>query len=724
MKDLKDYPLPLHQKKRTITLIRFFDITFSLAALIFFAPLLFIISLTVKLSSKGKVFFQQVRVGKDGKDFLLFKFRTMCVNAEVHGLLTVGGKDKRITNLGYYLRRYKLDELPQLWNVLKGNMSIVGPRPEVRKYVELYTESQKQVLTVKPGLTDYASIEFRNESEMLSQVSRPEEYYIQYILPRKIELNKVYINNKTIEEYFEVILKTQFSLYNFRNFLIRNKITPKWGIFLIDLVVSVCAMVFANFLLHEPNYFQHNFINSIIVTGVTCSIFFFILKPYDGIIRYSDVQEAIKIFSTIFFSFGLLLMLNYIPVLKGAAPFYSSSSLIMFFFIASVFMLGYRILVKGFFYLSISDKALSLKPLLVNKQTKNAAFKTEHIKLPKKKDFILKEQLNALQNKKILITGASGIIGRQLAKQLTSFSPVSLILCDVFETGLYNLSQELQSIYKAGNIVKIFIGDAKDSSSMNDLFSIYQPDIVFHTAGCRYINIMERNPSEAVCNNIEGAKVIADLSAIYHVERFLFVSTNKNKKLLNIVDASNQITELYCSFMPDNASFILKEPFIYNNNPNKEETKCIIVRLPDVFFEDDYKISLSKNSANANSSLMEMLPYNFPRFIRVENACISLIEAIATGSNGNVFTINRAANNNNNVFYPAKHSYQLQQVKMRDYTFSWGMNSINVLLNAAKAQKDIDVLEQIKKMVPEYDLSNNPVYQNLEQHNFTARRVS
>src|SRR5919112_1232870 len=145
---------PFGAKSNTSFFIRFFDIFFSFFALVFFSPLLATISIMVKLSSKGDIFYRQVRVGKDNKDFLLFKFRTMHANAEALGLLTVGGKDKRITRFGYYLRKYKLDELPQLWNVLTGHMSVVGPRPEVRKYVELYTKTQREVLSVKPGLTD------------------------------------------------------------------------------------------------------------------------------------------------------------------------------------------------------------------------------------------------------------------------------------------------------------------------------------------------------------------------------------------------------------------------------------------------------------------------------------------------------------------------------------------------------------------------------------------
>jgi lipopolysaccharide/colanic/teichoic acid biosynthesis glycosyltransferase len=153
------------------------------------------------------IFYIQTRVGKNNKDFKLFKFRTMQTNADVKGLLTVGGRDSRVTSIGYYLRKYKLDELPQLFNVLIGNMSLVGPRPEVRKYVDLYTLEQKEVLSVKPGITDFASLEYINENEMLSQSSYPEETYINEIMPAKLALNAKYIQ----QQGFSVDLKIIFS---------------------------------------------------------------------------------------------------------------------------------------------------------------------------------------------------------------------------------------------------------------------------------------------------------------------------------------------------------------------------------------------------------------------------------------------------------------------------------------------------------------------------------
>ena len=187
---------------------RLFDIIFSTVCLILLSPLLIVISLLVGLTSKGGIFYLQTRVGKDHKDFKLFKFRTMSVNADKQGLLTVGGKDSRITPIGYYLRKYKLDELPQLLNVLYGSMSVVGPRPEVRKYVDLYTADQQQVLRVKPGITDYASLEYFSENELLARSPDPEQTYIHEVMPAKLSLNKKYISEAGLITDLGIIFRT------------------------------------------------------------------------------------------------------------------------------------------------------------------------------------------------------------------------------------------------------------------------------------------------------------------------------------------------------------------------------------------------------------------------------------------------------------------------------------------------------------------------------------
>lgn len=186
---------------------RFFDIIFSLVILIILLPLFIVLALVIALTSKGSIFYLQKRVGKQGKIFNLIKFRTMFVDADKQGLLTVGN-DKRITKVGKFLRKYKLDELPQFFNVLKGEMSVVGPRPEVPQYVAMYNELQKQVLSVKPGITDYSSLLYFEENNELSKASNAESYYIKVIMPHKINLSLEYIEKKSFWFDIKIIFWT------------------------------------------------------------------------------------------------------------------------------------------------------------------------------------------------------------------------------------------------------------------------------------------------------------------------------------------------------------------------------------------------------------------------------------------------------------------------------------------------------------------------------------
>lgn len=189
-------------------MIRLCDIIFSLLGLIILIPVLLAVILLIAIDDPGPVFFCQKRVGKDGKDFEMIKFRSMYNEQEATSLITIGENDSRITRIGHYLRRYKIDELPQLWNVLIGDMSLVGPRPEVRRYVNMYTVEQRRVLSVRPGITDYASIEYIDENRLLAQADDPDKTYIEQIVPAKIALNMRYIEHQTLSEYFKIIFLT------------------------------------------------------------------------------------------------------------------------------------------------------------------------------------------------------------------------------------------------------------------------------------------------------------------------------------------------------------------------------------------------------------------------------------------------------------------------------------------------------------------------------------
>jgi lipopolysaccharide/colanic/teichoic acid biosynthesis glycosyltransferase len=187
------------------TLFRYFRFCAGFAGIV---AIFLLLCLAIVIDSRGGIFFTQKRVGKNNRDFHLYKFRSMVSNAEKSGQLTVGTNDRRITRVGGFIRKYKLDEFPQLINIIKGDMSIVGPRPEVRKYVDLYNEEQLKVLSVRPGLTDYASLEYINENEILGKASDPEKVYIEEIMPAKLQLNLRYIQEQGLKTDLKIIFRT------------------------------------------------------------------------------------------------------------------------------------------------------------------------------------------------------------------------------------------------------------------------------------------------------------------------------------------------------------------------------------------------------------------------------------------------------------------------------------------------------------------------------------
>lgn len=198
----------LKGKKATLVFKRLFDICASIGGLLVLALPFCMVAIIIKLTSKGPVYFRQERVGKNGKTFRIYKFRTMTVNAEAQGMQITVGADRRITKIGQILRKTKIDELPQLINVLKGEMSFVGPRPEVPRYVELYSDYQKNILKIKPGITELASIVYRDENEVLAQSEDPEKTYIEEIMPKKIELNMEYMQKMSFWYDIKLIFKT------------------------------------------------------------------------------------------------------------------------------------------------------------------------------------------------------------------------------------------------------------------------------------------------------------------------------------------------------------------------------------------------------------------------------------------------------------------------------------------------------------------------------------
>ena len=345
-------------------MIRLFDILFSAIGLLLLLPVFLLIYIVIRLESKGGGFFVQERIGKDGKPFGLYKFRTMRTGSDSKGLITIGEHDERITRFGYFLRRYKLDELPQLWNVLKGDMSLVGPRPEVRKYVDLYTEEQREVLRVKPGITDYASIAYVNENEILGSADDPDQAYIEQVMPDKIKLNMRYIHNKSIVEYFKIIFLTfrsimsLGSLNKLANWYFNKKSLPFWCIFLMDcgIVFFSYLFVYQQFNSGKDTLLVIEYLSaSILIYLVFYAIGFKLFRTYSGILRYSSFVDLKKVGYAMLL--GMLLTLGAQLLLSGHRTFsyIKPVTIILASLLATCLLWMIRIAVKTLYDVSLAS---------------------------------------------------------------------------------------------------------------------------------------------------------------------------------------------------------------------------------------------------------------------------------------------------------------------------------------------------------------------------------
>jgi len=326
---------------------RFFDFIASLIGLIVLSPFLFIIAIWIKLSSKGPIFYVQKRVGKNFKEFNLYKFRSMIIDADKKGLLVTSGDDPRVTKVGRFIRKYKIDELPQLFNVLKGDMSLVGPRPEVKKYVDLKRDDYKKILSIKPGITDNAAIEFVNEEDLLKQFEDKEKAYLKEILPKKIELYKQYINNISFKNDIKLILDT-VGIAQLKYILKPTHLKRKIFFILSDAIFTPLTLYFA-FLLRfnfEPPQDHLNsfwFVVSLLLI-FKVSIFHY-FKLYKVSWRFFSLQDEKKLLIGHIIAYVLVYLVYFIKP-EWFNPF-PRSVLLIDLFLSIVFLTLLRFLKRA-----------------------------------------------------------------------------------------------------------------------------------------------------------------------------------------------------------------------------------------------------------------------------------------------------------------------------------------------------------------------------------------
>ncbi|MGI8952784.1 MAG: polysaccharide biosynthesis protein [Chitinophagaceae bacterium] len=637
----------------------------------------------------------------------------------------------------------------------------------------------------------------------------------------------------------------------FRNFLLRKHIAPKWVIFLLDLLICIFSIVYANYLLYDFHFVSVGFNklwDDILVTIILNAFYFSILKTYAGIIRFSGFHEAIRTISAVFCSFLSMLMLNVFLVIFKITPFIATSALFIYFFIAAFLIFGYRVLVKTLYNASINEDNLThvvifgaglnasllmktieqisngkykvvsfleddekligksidnikiysyknlwevirnfnLKILFFARQNFDIAVKNKvvdeclemqikvmnippmrswmqgHLNISQLQEVKIDELLNRptiqlqngnlmnlLRNKTILITGAAGSIGSELARQISAMRPYSLIVCDQIETGLYDLEYELQQKFNLGNCLQIYLGDVKDEKSMDQLFNIYKPNIVFHAAAYKHVPLMENHPSEAIRNNVLGTKVLSDLSEIYEVDRFLLISTDKAINPTNIMGASKRIAEIYCHSLHNRVySSNKNEPFIYQIN-SKKRTKFITTRFGNVLGSNGSVIPRFQQQISNGGPVTVTHPDVIRYFMTIPEACSLVLEAATMGNGGEVFLFDMGEPvnildlakkmiklagmepgkdieiqfiglrpgeklfeellNKQEEVIPTHHK-KILIAKVINYDYDKISESINRLLLLAQINNDEEVVKQMKYIVPEY-ISNNPIYE-------------
>lgn len=644
---------------------RLFDVCMAAIGLVITSPLLAVIAILIKLDSPGQVIFRQIRVGQGFRPFEILKFRTMVVNSPGTSLPLTVGEDMRITRVGKILRKFKLDELPQLVNVLVGDMSFVGPRPEVPRYVECLRSEFSEALVVRPGITDLASLRYIDEASLLGNSSNPEEDYLQKVLPEKLFLAKLYVRHMSLRLDFAIIIQTLlriaksplvvFTLPELTTDVVSSASVSFWTTLSsfvvrwrkpIIVMVDVGLIILANYLAFVLRYdgsipnkelasFEQTVLGLVAIRGVA----FLLFGLNEGLWRYTslwDLQNILKgvLLSTVVF-YGWVHWV--IEVYDYPRSIFAIDALLLIGFLAgvrltsrvfrdkAVFQKKRRVLVVGagdsgervvremktrsvfncepIGLVDDNNVLLSqrihgvqvlgtvadipklverLRPEVVVVASPNATpdflrdlviklepYEVSIKTLPSKAELLADQSTvsqirnisvldllsrapidldneatrRMVRGKCVLITGAGGSIGSELARQICLFDPQVVLLYERHENSLYNIHKELED-QKLGFSVIPLLGDVTDTHRLCAVLEQYKPQILFHAAAHKHVPLVELNPLEAVKNNCLGTRITAEAANQYGVEQFVHISTDKAVNPSSVMGATKRVAEL------------------------------------------------------------------------------------------------------------------------------------------------------------------------------------
>lgn len=721
---------------------RTFDVCMAALGLVLTAPLLILISILIKLDSQGPVIFRQVRVGQGFRPFAIQKFRTMTVDALGTCLPLTVGQDPRITRIGRILRKFKLDELPQLLNVLVGDMSFVGPRPEVPRYVERLRSEFAEVLTVRPGITDLASLRYIDEATLLAFSSNPEEEYQIKILPEKLRLAKLYIRHMSLRFDLAIVVQTLlhiarlpvvvFMLPELKTAVEPSLTSPwtsltslilKWRkpiIVVLDVVLIILANYFAFVLRYDgsiPEGEIHTFERTVLALVAIRGVAFALFGLNEGLWRYTSIWDLQNIMGGVLtstvvfygwvhwvmgissyprsiFAIDAILLIGFLAgmrlssrVLRDKSIFQNRRKVLIIgagdsgervvremktrkvfncrpigFVDDNVGLLNQRIhgvrvlgtvqdlpkLVEGLrpevVVVAVPNSAPEfLRDLVIKLEPYNVSIKT----LPAKEELLADQSTvsqirnvsipdllsrtpihlnneatrHMVRGKCVLITGAGGSIGSELARQITLFEPKVLLLYERHENSLYNIHKELDDRRLTFPIVPL-IGDVTDAQRLCAILEQYKPHILFHAAAHKHVPLVEQNPLEAVKNNCIGTRVTAEAANLYGVEQFVHISTDKAVNPSSVMGATKRVAEL-----------------IIQDIARSSRTRFLLVRFGNVLGSSGSVLLRFQDQIRTGGPVTVTHPEIRRYFMLIPEAVQLVLQAATIGEQGHIYIL-------------------------------------------------------------------------------------
>ncbi|OQW37817.1 MAG: hypothetical protein A4E19_12415 [Nitrospira sp. SG-bin1] len=721
---------------------RTLDVCLAVMGLVLTAPLLVIISVLIKLDSRGPVIFRQIRVGQGFRPFAIQKFRTMVPGTSTTCLPLTVGQDPRITRVGRFLRKLKLDELPQLLNVLKGDMSFVGPRPEVPRYVERLRSEFSEVLTVRPGITDLASLRYIDEAALLAYSSNPEEEYQLKVLPEKIRLAKLYIRHMSLRLDIAIIVQTLlhivripvviFTLPELQAAVEPPSGSPWTGLssFVlrwrkpIIVMLDVGLIILANYLAFGLRYdgsipageirtFEQTILALVAIRGVAFALF----GLNEGLWRYTSIWDLQNIIGGVLTS--TVAFYGWVHWVMGISSYprsiFAIDAILLIGFLAGVrlssrilrdrplFQKRRKVLVVGagdsgervvremktrtvfncqpigfvddnigllnqrihgvrvlgtvqdlpkliealkpeVVVVAVPKAAPEfLRDLVIKLEPYNISIKT----LPAKEELLADQStvsqirnvsipdllsrapidLNneatrqMVRGKCVLITGAGGSIGSELARQITLFEPHTLLLYERHENSLYNIHKELDDRRFAFPIVPL-IGDVTDAQRLCAVLEQYKPQILFHAAAHKHVPLVELNPLEAVKNNCIGTRVAAEAASLYGVEQFVHISTDKAVNPSSVMGATKRVAEL-----------------IIQDIARTSRTRFLLVRFGNVLGSSGSVLLRFQEQIRAGGPVTVTHPEIRRYFMLIPEAVQLVLQAATIGEQGHIYIL-------------------------------------------------------------------------------------